>query len=331
MRIALLSRNATLYSTSRLVLAGRARGHQVDVLDPLELQTVVAVRTPSLHYAGTPLERYAVVIPRIGASITSYGVSVVRQFEQQRVVVVNGSVAIARTRDKVRTLALLARHGVPVPRTVCTRSLAGLDQALDLVGGCPAIVKLQHGTQGIGTMIAETPQALHALIETLWAMGQEIVLQQYVRESEGRDIRALVIDGRVVAAMRRQARPGEFRSNLHRGGTGDALSLPPRYRHCAVKAARLAGLDVAGVDLLEGRDGPLVVEINSSPGLEGIEQATGIDVASAIVALAERRHAERVESRTGPPSRTRQTVGAPGLAVVPGRATREPTRRASRS
>jgi ribosomal protein S6--L-glutamate ligase len=236
MRIALLSRNPSLYSTSRLMLAGRARGHQIDVLDPLELQTVVAPGTPSLHRAGVPLARYDVALPRIGASITGYGVSIVRQFEQQLVPVINGSVPIARTRDKVRTLALLARHGIPVPRTVCTRSLAGLDAALELVGGCPAIVKLQHGTQGIGTMIAETPQALHSLIETLWAMGQEIVLQEYVRESEGRDIRALVVAGRLIAAMRRQARPGEFRSNLHRGGTGDALTLPARYRTCALKA-----------------------------------------------------------------------------------------------
>ena len=312
MRLALLSRNASLYSTSRLVLAARARGHQVDVLDPLELQTVVAPATPSLHRAGLPLPSYDVVLPRIGASITSYGVSIVRQFEQLGIPVVNGSVAIARTRDKVRTLAVLARHGVPVPRTVCTRSLAGLDTALELVGGCPAIVKLQHGTQGIGTMIAETPQALHSLIETLWAMGQEIVLQQYIRESEGRDIRALVISGRVIAAMRRQARPGEFRSNLHRGGTGDALTLPPRYRSCALKAAKLTGLEVAGVDLLESHDGPVVVEINSSPGLEGIEQATGVDVAQAIVVLAEQRVA----------------AGAPSTARAPKRATARSARRA---
>jgi len=308
MRFAVLSRNASLYSTSRLVLAGRARGHDVDVLDPLELQTVVAPRVPMLHRAGGALARYDAIIPRIGASITGYGVSMVRQFEQQQVPVVNGSVAIACTRDKVRTLALLARHRLPVPRTVCTRSLAGLDAALDLVGGCPAIVKLQHGAQGIGTMIAETPQALHSLIETLWAMGQEIVLQEYIRESEGRDIRALVVGGRVVAAMRRQARPGEFRSNLHRGGTGDGLSLPPRYRHCALKAAALTGLDIAGVDLLEGRHGPLIVEINSSPGLEGIEQATGVDVAETIIAIAEKR------AREGGPGRTpRAAPRAPGL------------------
>jgi ribosomal protein S6--L-glutamate ligase len=265
------------------------------------------------------------VLPRIGASITAYGVSIVRQFEQQSVPLVNGSVAIARTRDKVRTLAVLARHGVPVPRTVCTRSLSGLDTALGLVGGCPAIVKLQHGTQGIGTMIAETPQALHSLIETLWAMGQEIVLQEYVKESEGRDIRALVVAGRLIAAMRRQARPGEFRSNLHRGGTGDALTLPPRYRHCALKAARLTGLDVAGVDLLESHTGPVVVEINSSPGLEGIEQATGVDVAQAIVALAEQRAEAMRAAGISPRPRTRVRRANPG----PSRA--RPTRASRRN
>lgn len=291
MRIVVLSRNPSLYSTSRLVLAGRARGHEVDVVDPLELQLVVARRTQRLHRAGAPLRRYDAVIPRIGASITRFGASIVRQFEQLGTVVLNGSQAIELSRDRVRALAVLARGRIAVPRTVCTRSLAGLDAALGAVGGCPAIVKLQHGTQGIGTMMADTPEALHALLETLWAMGQEIVMQEFVAESRGRDIRAMVVGGKVIAAMRRQAPPGEFRSNLHRGGTGDGLTLDRRYRRCAKRAAALLGLDVAGVDMLEGRAGPTVVELNSSPGLEGIEQATEVNVAATIIKLAEQRHA----------------------------------------
>jgi len=289
MRLCVLSRNPALYSTSRLVLAARARSHKVDVVDPLGLQIVVARGSPGLRRAGERLPRYRAVIPRIGVSITDYGRSVLRQLERQGVAALNGSEAIGLARDKVRCLGLLSRHRIAVPRTVCTRSLGGIDAALRLVGGCPAIVKLHHGTQGIGTMLAETPESLYALIETLWAMGQEIVLQQYIRESRGRDLRAVVVGGKLIAAMRRQAQPGEFRANLHRGGMGERVTLPRRYRNCAVKAARLVGLDVAGVDLLEARQGPMVAEVNSSPGLEGIELATGTDVAAAIIELAEQR------------------------------------------
>ncbi|MBI4957110.1 MAG: RimK family alpha-L-glutamate ligase [Myxococcales bacterium] len=299
MRILVLSRNGSLYSTNRLVRSARARGHDIDVVDPLELQLVVAKGRATLALAGSPLPVYHAVIPRIGASITRYGLAVVRQFEEAGVVVANGAASIAYAHDKVRTLQLLQRHDLAVPRTVCTRSLAGLPAALDTVGGCPAIVKLLHGSQGIGTMIADTPQAVFSLLETLWAMGQEIVLQEYIRESGGRDVRAFVVGGKVVAAMRRVARPGEFRSNLHRGGRGDPLLLPASYRRLATRAARVAGLEICGVDLLEGKKGPLVVELNSSPGLEGIEQATGIDVAHSIVARVEtlwrkRRRAGRV-------------------------------------
>ena len=199
----------------------------------------------------------------------------------------NGAVSIARSRDKLRALQLLTRRKIDVPITVCARSPAGVEAALGLVGGCPAIVKLQQGTQGIGTMIAETSQAVHSLLETLWAMGQDIVLQEYIRESKGRDIRAIVVGGRVVAAMRRQAKPGEFRSNLHRGGKGGHVTLPLAYRRVAIKATRAMGLEVAGVDMLESKSGPKILEINSSPGLEGIERATTVDVAGAIVEHAE--------------------------------------------
>jgi len=287
MRILVLSRNAALYSTSRLVLGARARGHDVSVIDPLDFQIVVTRGKPSLHVWGAKVGRFDLVIPRIGASITNYGLAVVRQFDLMGVPVLNGAVAIARSRDKLRALQLLTRGGLDVPTTVCARSPGGLDAALSLVGGCPAIVKLQQGTQGIGTMIAETPQSMNALLETLWAMGQDIILQEYVRESKGRDVRAIVVGGRVVASMRRVAKKGEFRSNLHRGGTGGAVVLTASYRNMAIRAAKLMGLEVAGVDMLEGRRGPRMLEVNSSPGLEGIERATGIDVAGAIIDYAE--------------------------------------------
>ncbi|MCC6555035.1 MAG: RimK family alpha-L-glutamate ligase [Polyangiaceae bacterium] len=287
MRFLVLSRNASLYSTSRIVLAARARGHDVSVIDPLDFQIVVSRGRPSLLVGGAAVPRFDIVIPRIGASITNYGLAVVRQFDLMGVPVLNGAVSIARSRDKLRALQLLTRRKVDVPTTVCARSPAGVEAALSLVGGCPAIVKLQQGTQGIGTMIAETSQAVHSLLETFWAMGQDIVLQEYVRESKGRDVRVIVVGGKVVAAMRRVAKPGEFRSNLHRGGKGDGLRLPRAYRSVAIRAAKAMGLEVAGVDMLESKTGPKILEINSSPGLEGIERATGIDVAGALVVYAE--------------------------------------------
>jgi ribosomal protein S6--L-glutamate ligase len=225
---------------------------------------------------------------------------VVRQFDMMGVPVLNSAVSIARSRDKLRALQLLTRKNIDVPITVCARSPAAIDAALDLVGGTPAIVKIQQGTQGIGTMIAETPQAVSSLLETLWAMGQDIVLQEYIHESKGRDIRTIVVGGRVVASMRRTAKAGEFRSNLHRGGLAVRVALPPAYRTAAVSATRVMGLDVAGVDMLEGKAGPKILEINSSPGLEGIERASGVDVAGAIVAHAEKfakRHSGRATSR----------------------------------
>lgn len=288
MRFLVLSRNSSLYSTSRIVLAARARGHEVSVIDPLNFQIVVSRGRPSLVIGGDAIPRYDIVIPRIGASITNYGLAVVRQFDLMGVPVLNGAVAISRSRDKLRALQLLTRKNIDVPTTVCARSPAGIDAALALVGGCPAIVKLQQGTQGIGTMIAETSQAVHSLLETLWAMGQDIVLQEYVHESKGRDIRAIVVGGKVVASMRRVAKPGEFRSNLHRGGKGNALRLPQAYRSSAIRATKVMGLEVAGVDMLEGHGGPKILEINSSPGLEGIERASGVDVASAIIDYAEK-------------------------------------------
>jgi ribosomal protein S6--L-glutamate ligase len=304
MRIAVLSRNAALYSTGRLVRSGRARGHQVDVIDPLDLQIVVhpaagTPRTPgrgsaTLCYRGAPIHRYRAVLPRIGSSVTRYGLAVVRELERGGAAVLNGADAIAIARDKVRTLALLARHRIRVPVTVAMHSPQSVEAALEMVGGCPVIIKLQHGTQGVGTMIADSRASLVSLCEALWAMGHEIVLQEYIAESRGNDIRALVIGGRVVAAMRRVAAAGEFRANLHRGATAEAVTLSPAYARCARRSAALLGLEVAGVDILETAAGPVVIEANSSPGLEGIEQATSIDIAAAII-----RHAESMANAGG--------------------------------
>jgi len=307
MRILLLSRNAALYSTSRLVLVGRARDHTVDVVDPLELQLVVARGEPRLSCGGQRLPRYDAVIPRIGASITHYGLSILRELELGQATVLNGAAAIALSRDKVGSLATLAKARVRVPATVCLRSVNGTEAALGLVGGPPVVIKLQHGTQGVGTMIAESVRALHAAVETFCAMGQEIVLQQYLKEARGRDLRAFVVGGKVVAAMRRVATKGEFRSNLHRGGSAERVTLSRRLRSCAVKSARLTGLDVSGVDMVETRDGPVVLELNSSPGLEGLESVSEEDVATPIIALAERLVAERrktpvAERRRRPPA-----------------------------
>lgn len=288
MRIAILSRNASLYSTSRLALAARARGHQVAIIDPLELHLVVSDSKPALIHGSEPIGRVDVVIPRIGTSINSYGLTVVRQFDLMGVPVLNPAVSIARSRDKLRSLQILTAKKLAVPITVCARSPAAVRSALKIVGGCPVIVKLQQGSQGIGTMIAETPQAVMSLLETFWAMGQDIILQEYIRESKGRDVRAVVVGRRVVAAMRRTARAGEFRSNLHRGGVAVGVQLDPVYRAVAIKAVRLMALEVGGVDMVETRSGPKILEINASPGLEGIERASGIDVAGAVIDYAER-------------------------------------------
>ncbi len=298
MRLLVLSRNASLYSTSRLVLAARSRGHEVTVADPLDFHIAVSRGLPSMFLGDGPVPHADMVIPRIGASITNYGLAVVRQFDMMGVPVLNTAIAIARSRDKLRAMQLLTKKNIDVPRTVCARTPASVDLALSFVGGTPAIVKIQQGAQGIGTMIAETPQAVTSLLETLWAMGQDIILQEYIAESRGRDYRAIVVGNRVVAAMRRQAKAGEFRSNLHRGGLGVRVELDRRFSSAAVGATKVMGLDVAGVDLLDSRDGPKILEINSSPGLEGIERTSGVDVAGAIIAHAEKLFLRRSARRS---------------------------------
>src|SRR5579863_4830993 len=319
MRLLLLSRNATLYSTSRLVLAARSRGHEVSVADPLDLRIVISRGRPSLYLGSRVAPHADLVLPRIGASITNYGLAVVRQFDLMGVPVLNTALAIARSRDKLRAMQLLTKKNIDVPVTVCARTPDSIEQALVQVGGAPCIVKLQQGAQGIGTMIAETSQAVTSLLETLWAMGQDIILQQYIAEAKGRDLRAIVAGGRVIASMRRQAKAGEFRSNLHRGGLGVNARLEQRYRRAAVAATRVMGLEVAGVDMLETREGPKILEINSSPGLEGIERASGVDVAAAIVIHAERYLTRRRhrKSRTTLDDERRLSRIRVGAAVLP--------------
>ncbi|MBL8605572.1 MAG: RimK family alpha-L-glutamate ligase [Myxococcales bacterium] len=293
MNVLILSRRASIYSTRRLVEAAYARGHEVRVVDPLDISLVVTRGTPSLFLKGDEVQRFDLVIPRIGASITSYGLAVVRQFDMMGTAVLNSAVAIARSRDKLRAMQLLTKKDLDIPTTVCTKTSAHLDAALALVGGPPAIVKLHQGTQGIGVMLAETRQSIESTLEAFWSMGQDIILQEFVAESRGRDIRAIVAGRKVVAAMRRKAQKGEFRSNLHRGGDAEPITeLDPRYARAAVEACRVMGLELGGVDMLETRSGPKILEINSSPGLEGIEGSTRLDVATAII-----KHAERFVQR----------------------------------
>jgi ribosomal protein S6--L-glutamate ligase len=284
--VAILSRNRRLYSTRRLVEAARERGHAARVLDTLHCAMALGPGAASIGYRGKDLGGIDVVIPRIGASITGYGLAVVNQFEMMGVPVLAQATPVARSRDKLRALQLLARFGIDIPRTAMCRYRDEVPRAVEQVGGLPCIIKLLQGTQGVGVMIASTMGEVEGMIDTLWTLGQEILLQELIAESLGKDVRALVVGEQVVAAMRRTARTGEFRSNLHRGGEGMAVELAPDYRAAALKAARVIGLEVAGVDMLESHAGPKVMEVNSSPGFEGLEAATGLDIAGMVVERA---------------------------------------------
>lgn len=288
MRLLILSRRATLYSTRRLLEAAASLGHEGVVVDPLECWLVCGRREPAVYYGSSrrKVAGFDVVLPRIGSSITDYGLAVVNQFDMLGVPVVNMAYAIGRSRDKLRSLQFLSRHDIDIPRTVMARGPGHLKTALETVGGLPVVLKLIQGTQGIGVMLAETEEALESILHTLWHLGHNILIQEFIGESRGRDIRALVVGDRVVAAMKRTARVGDFRSNLHRGGSGSALRLPRAYERAALESVRIMGLHVAGVDMLESRSGPKVIEINSSPGFEGMENATGVDVARAMVEYA---------------------------------------------
>jgi ribosomal protein S6--L-glutamate ligase len=287
MKLAILSRAPRSYSTRRLREAALARGHAVKVLDTLKFSIEVDEAGPDLLYGSKRLSHYAAIIPRIGASITYYGTAVVRQFEQLDVYTPSPAHGIANSRDKLRALQILSRHDIGMPHTAFVRRKQDVLPAIERVGGAPVIVKLLEGTQGVGVILADSVKIAEAIIETLQSAKQNVLIQKFVGESSGKDIRAFVVGDRVVAAMRRVAQGGEFRSNVHRGGLAEAVELDPEYRDTAVRAAQIMGLKVAGVDMLEGADGPQVMEVNSSPGLEGIEGATKLDVAGAIIDFVE--------------------------------------------
>ena len=297
MRIAILSRNASLYSTSRLVDACKERDHTVEVLNTLKCYMDIAAHRPSVHYRGKELEPFDAVIPRIGASVTFYGAAVLRQFEMMGSYSLNESVAITRSRDKLRSLQILARDGLGLPLTGFANSPDDTKDLIKLVGGAPLVVKLLEGTQGKGVVLAETHKAAESLIDAFRNLDANFLVQEFIKEAGGADIRCLVVGTKVVAAMKRQAKEGEFRSNLHRGGTASLIRLTPEERSTAVRAAKKMGLNVAGVDLLRSNHGAVVLEVNSSPGLQGIESATGKDVASMIIQFIE-KHAKPFKTRT---------------------------------
>jgi ribosomal protein S6--L-glutamate ligase len=287
MRIAILSRNPKLYSTRRLVEAAEQREHEVDVLNTLKCYMDIASHRPSVHYRGEELAPYDAVIPRIGASVTFYGAAVLRQFEMMGAYPLNESVAITRSRDKLRSMQILARAGIGLPLSGFASSPDDTKDLIKLVGGAPLVVKMLEGTQGKGVVLAETQKAAESLIDAFKGLHADFLVQEFIKEAGGADMRCLVVGNRVVAAMKRQAKEGEFRSNLHRGGTASLIKLTPEERSTAVRAARKMGLNVSGVDLLRSNHGPVVLEVNSSPGLEGIETATDKDVAGLIIRFIE--------------------------------------------
>ncbi|MEL7311721.1 MAG: 30S ribosomal protein S6--L-glutamate ligase [Pseudomonadota bacterium] len=301
MKIGILSRNGNLYSTRRLKEACVERGHEVRVIDHLRCYMNIASHKPAVHYKGEALAGFDAIIPRIGSSVTFYGTAVVRQFEMMGVFPLNESVAISRSRDKLRSLQLMSRKGIGMPVTGFAHSPDDTDDLLRLTGGAPVVIKLLEGTQGVGVVLAETQKAAASVIEAFRGINANILVQEFIKEAGGADIRCFVIGGKVVASMKRQAREGEFRSNLHRGGTASLVRITPEERSTVTRAAKIMGLNVAGVDILRSNHGPVVMEVNSSPGLEGIEAATGKDVAGQIVEFIEKnaRHGRTKTKGTG--------------------------------
>ena len=297
MKIALLSRNRKLYSSRRIIEAAEDRGHEIIVIDVLRAYMNIAAHKPSIHYKGEVLEGFDAVIPRIGASVTSYGTAVLRQFEMMGVVSLNESVAITRSRDKLRSLQLLSRRGIGMPLTGYANRPDDIKDMIKMVGGAPLVIKLLKGTQGIGVVLAETQKAAESVIEGFMGVKADILIQEFIKEAGGSDIRCFVIDGKVAAAMKRQGAPGEFRSNLHRGGSSSLIRITPEERSTAVRAAKIMGLNVAGVDLLRSNHGPVVMEVNSSPGLEGIENSTGKDIAGMIITNLEKLKPGKTRTR----------------------------------
>lgn len=297
MKIALLCRNADLYSHRRLVEAATARGHDIQVVNHLKCYINITSSKPEIHYEGNPLTGFDAVIPRIGASVTFFGTAVVRQFEMMGVYTLNESVAISRSRDKLRSLQLLARKGVGLPTTVFAHRTGEAEDILTMLGGAPVVVKLLEGTQGIGVVLGETRSAAASIIQAFGGIKANIMVQEFIKEAHNEDIRCLVVGERVVAAMMRKGKDGDFRSNLHRGGAAYRVKITPTERATAISAAKIMGLNVCGVDLLRSERGPLVMEVNSSPGLEGLENAAGVDVAGHIIEFIE-KHARPHRTRT---------------------------------
>ncbi|MGQ0827724.1 MAG: 30S ribosomal protein S6--L-glutamate ligase [Bacteroidota bacterium] len=288
MKIAILSRGPKLYSTRRLVEAAEQRGHEVVVLDHLKCVLIIEKGNPHIYYGGKEVLGIDAIIPRIGTSVTFYGAAVVRQFEQMKVFSSVESQALVRSRDKLRSLQLLAKAGIGMPKTAFASVPKNIDNVIEQVGGAPVVIKLLEGTQGIGVILAETHKSAKSVIESFLALDANILVQEFVKEAGGADIRAFIVDGKIVGAMKRQGLPGEFRSNLHRGGSAQVIELTKEERETAIKSAKKLGLAIAGVDMLQSSRGPLVMEVNSSPGLEGIEGATGVDIAGKIIEYVER-------------------------------------------
>ena len=288
MKIAILSQNSNLYSTQRLREVAVDRGHEIKVINYLRCYMNITSHRPTIVYRGNELENFEAVIPRIGASKTFYGLAVVRQFEVMGVFSANESQAISRSRDKLRCLQILAREGIGLPVTGFAHSTEDIDGLMETVGGAPLVIKLLEGTQGIGVVLAETPQAATSVIQAFRGLDANILVQEFIKEAKGADLRCFVVGNKVVAAMKRQGPEGEFRSNLHRGGFAEKIKLTPEERSTAIRSAKAMGLRIAGVDLLRSNHGPVVMEVNSSPGLEGIEKATGVDVAGKIVEFLEK-------------------------------------------
>jgi ribosomal protein S6--L-glutamate ligase len=288
MKIAILSRNAKLYSTKRLVEAAQKRDHEVMVLDHQKCVLVIEKGRPHIFYNGKEILDINAVIPRIGSSVTFYGAAVVRQFEMMKIFTAVESQALVRSRDKLRSLQILSRAGLGMPKTAFANEAKDLDNMIEQVGGAPCVIKLLEGTQGIGVILAENQKAAKSVLEAFLKLKANMLVQEFIKESKGADIRAFVVDGQVVGAMKRQAKDGEFRSNLHRGGTATLIKLTNEEKATAIKAAKKLGLGIAGVDMLQSDRGPLIMEVNSSPGLEGIEGATGEDIAGKIIQYVER-------------------------------------------
>lgn len=288
MKIKILSRNSHLYSTKRLVEAATKRKHEVEVIDPLKCDIVIEKRKPNIYYKGGYIEGVDAVIPRIGASVTFYGTAVVRQFEMMGAFTTTESESLVRSRDKLRSLQVLSRAKIGLPKTVFTNYSRDVSGVIKQVGGTPLVIKLLEGTQGVGVVLAETNNAAESVIEAFNGLQARVIVQEFIEEAKGGDIRAFVVDGHVVGAMKRQGKEGEFRSNLHRGGSAEVVELTDEEEIAAVKATKAMGLGVAGVDMLQSARGPLILEVNSSPGLEGIEKATGKDIAKSIIRYIER-------------------------------------------